>query len=139
MSLRPTGLGAQMTYLPVDTDPRAQVGGRAQATTWPVRPGQGLRVYFDGKSGAYDPGYYFGTVDTATTPSKTGIQKLDVDFDSTSMFRRPLCPALTLQICVVGRSPVSASANVGACSSKWPRRLAKLDTGTPHSARGGYE
>jgi hypothetical protein len=81
MSLRPTGLGAQMTYLPVDTDSRVQVGGRAQATTWPVRPGQGLRVYFDGKDGAYDPGYYFGTVDTATTPSKTGIQKLGIGFD----------------------------------------------------------
>jgi hypothetical protein len=81
MTLRPTGLGAQMTYLPVDADPRAQVGGRAQATTWPVRPGQGMRVYFDGKGGAYDPGYYYGTVDTATAPSKTGIQKLGVDFD----------------------------------------------------------
>jgi hypothetical protein len=81
MALRPTGLGAQMTYLPVDADPRAQVGGRAQPTTWPIRPGQGLRVYFDGTDATYQPGYYFGTVDTATAPSKTGIQKLDVDFD----------------------------------------------------------
>ena len=38
-------------------------------------------MYFDGKDGAYEPGYYFGTVDTATAPSKTGIQKLEVDFD----------------------------------------------------------
>ncbi len=77
--LRPTGLGAQMTYLP-ENDDRGQVGGRLQATTWPIRSGQGLRVYFDGKDGAYEPGYYFGTVDTATLPSKTGIQKLNIDF-----------------------------------------------------------
>jgi hypothetical protein len=56
-----------------------QRGGRAAPTTWPVRPGQALDVYFDGKEGGYDAGYYRGTVDTATAPSATGIQKLDVD------------------------------------------------------------
>ena len=39
-----------------------------------------MDVYFDGKSGAYQPGYYRGVIDTVTRPSKTGIQKLDVDF-----------------------------------------------------------
>ena len=57
-----------------------QHGGRAAPTTWPVRPGQALDVYFDGKDGGYNAGYYRGTIDTATAPSATGIQKLDVDF-----------------------------------------------------------
>ena len=57
-----------------------QRGGRAAPTTWPVRPGQALDVYFDGKDTAFPAGYYRGVIDTATTPSKTGIQKLDVDF-----------------------------------------------------------
>jgi len=59
---------------------QVQVGGRAAATTWPMQPGQALDVFFDGKDGAYQPGYYRGVIDTATTPSKTGIQKLDIDF-----------------------------------------------------------
>ena len=39
-----------------------------------------MDVYFDDKDAAYPSGYYRGVVDTATTPSKTEIQKLDVDF-----------------------------------------------------------
>ena len=78
MALRPTGLGAQMTYLPKEGDVRAQVGGRAEPTAWPLRSGMALDVYFDGKDSAYPAGYYRGVVDTATQPSKTGIQKLDV-------------------------------------------------------------
>ena len=52
-----------------------QYGGRAAATTWPMQPGQALDVFFDGKDGAYQPGYFRGVIDTATTPSKTGIQR----------------------------------------------------------------
>ena len=77
MALVPTGNGAQMTH---DHKLQVQVGGRAAATTWPVQPGQALDVFFDGKDGAYQPGYYRGVIDTATTPSKTGIQKVDIDF-----------------------------------------------------------
>ena len=55
-------------------------GGRVDATTWPVQPQQAIDIYFDGKDAAYPAGYYRGVIDTATTPSKTGIQKLDVDF-----------------------------------------------------------
>ena len=77
MALVPTGNGAQMTH---DHKLQVQVGGRAAATTWPMQPGQALDVFFDGKDGAYQPGYYRGVIDTATTPSKTGIQKLDIDF-----------------------------------------------------------
>ena len=57
-----------------------QVGGRVSATQWPLRSNMALDVYFDGKDTAYPAGYYRGVIDTATTPSKTGIQKLDVDF-----------------------------------------------------------
>ena len=55
-------------------------GGRVDATTWPVQPQQAIDIYFDGKDATYPAGYYRGVIDTATTPSKTGIQKLDVDF-----------------------------------------------------------
>ena len=64
MSLVPTGRGGQMTYAS-----KLQRGGRAQATTWPLQAGQALDVYFDGKSGAYQPGYYRGVIDTVTRPS----------------------------------------------------------------------
>jgi hypothetical protein len=57
-----------------------QYGGRAAATTWPMESGQALDVFFDGKDGAYQPGYYRGIVDVAGAPSKTGIQKVDIDF-----------------------------------------------------------
>ena len=57
-----------------------QVGGRVSATTWPLRSGNAIDIFFDGKDSAYPAGYYRGVIDTATTPSKTGIQKLDVDF-----------------------------------------------------------
>ena len=57
-----------------------QYGGRAAATTWPMESGQALDVFFDGKDSAYPAGYYRGVIDTATTPSKTGIQKVDIDF-----------------------------------------------------------
>ena len=77
MALVPTGNGAQMTH---DHKLQVQVGGRAAATTWPMQPGQALDVFFDGKDGAYQPGYYRGIVDVAGAPSKTGIQKLDIDF-----------------------------------------------------------
>ena len=77
MALVPTGNGAQMTH---DHKLQVQVGGRAAATTWPMESGQALDVFFDGKDGAYQPGYYRGIVDVAGAPSKTGIQKLDIDF-----------------------------------------------------------
>ena len=57
-----------------------QYGGLAAVTTWPVRPGQALDVFFDGKDSAYQPGYYRGIVDVAGAPTKRGIQKLDIDF-----------------------------------------------------------
>ena len=50
--------------------------GRVDATTWPVQPQQAIDIYFDGKDATYPAGYYRGVIDTATTPSKTGIQKL---------------------------------------------------------------
>ena len=42
--------------------------------------GQALDVFFDGKDGAYQSGYYRGIVDVAGAPTKRGIQKLDIDF-----------------------------------------------------------
>ena len=59
---------------------REQTGGRVSATQWPLQPGNAIDIYFDGKDSAYPSGYYRGVVDTATQPSKTGIQKLDIDF-----------------------------------------------------------
>ena len=57
-----------------------QEGGRISATTWPVQPGQVIDVFFDGKQGAYESGYYRGIVDEATAPNAKGTQKLEVDF-----------------------------------------------------------
>ena len=88
-----------------------QVGGLAAATTWPLRSGQALDVFFDGKDGAYQPGYYRGIVDVANAPTKRGIQKLDVDFpdDRTSA----KIDLLRSQLFAPGTAPAKPSRAAG--------------------------
>ena len=58
-------------------------GGRVDATTWPVQPGQAIDVWFNKSTdpgiGTWDAGYFRGVVDKVTKPSAKGIQTLEVD------------------------------------------------------------
>ena len=116
-------------------------GGRVDATTWPVQPQQAIDIYFDGKDATYPAGYYRGVIDTATTPSKTGIQKLDVDFPDDRTSAPPDPPwASEMPTCRrnAPRSPmygmrvgpgVSRNSRTPACAQ--PARLSSV------GARGG--
>ena len=61
-----------------------QIGGLAAPTTFPMRPGQALDVYYNGskdtEGGVYDAGYYRGVIDKVWKPTPTGIQKVRVDY-----------------------------------------------------------
>ena len=61
-----------------------QIGGLAAPTTWPMRAGQAIDVWFnqskDAADGLFSAGYYRGTIDKVSKPSATGIQKATVDF-----------------------------------------------------------
>ena len=62
-------------------------GGRVDATTWPVQPGQAIDVWFnkstDPDIGTWDAGYFRGVTDKVTKPSAKGIQTLEVDYPDT--------------------------------------------------------
>ena len=59
-------------------------GGRVDATTWPVQPGQALDVWFNKSTdpgiGTWNAGYFRGVVDKVTKPTPKGIQTLEVDY-----------------------------------------------------------
>jgi hypothetical protein len=61
-----------------------QIGGLAAPTTWPMRAGQAIDVWFnqskDAADGLFSAGYYRGTIDKVSKPTATGIQKATVDF-----------------------------------------------------------
>ena len=73
------------TWQPDEWEPDEQVGGLAARTTWPVREGQAIDVYFSKPEsravGTWRAGYYRGIVDKASQPTKrTKVQTIEVDF-----------------------------------------------------------
>eukprot|EP01043_Picozoa_sp_COSAG02_P065631 COSAG02_NODE_9962_length_2063_cov_10.244681_1_plen_601_part_01 len=69
----------------VDSDQVEMIGGLAAPTRWPLASGMAIDMFYDRstdpKVGLYPAGFYRGIIDRATRPSKTGLQKLTVDFD----------------------------------------------------------
>ena len=72
------------SWEPDGWEPDDQIGGLAAPTSWPLRRGQAIDVWFnqsqDAKDGLFNAGYYRGTIDKVTAPSATGIQKATIDF-----------------------------------------------------------
>ena len=62
--------------------PRGQVGGRAAATTWPVRPNAAVDLWFDkDDAGGFDAGWYRAVADTVGPVNAKDQQKMAVNFD----------------------------------------------------------
>eukprot|EP01043_Picozoa_sp_COSAG02_P004428 COSAG02_NODE_115_length_35467_cov_292.837056_9_plen_647_part_00 len=73
------------TWEPDEWEPDEQYGGLAARTTWPVREGQAIDIYFNKPEsrdvGNWKAGFYRGIVDKASEPTKrTKVQSIEVDF-----------------------------------------------------------
>ena len=72
-------------WQPDEWESEEQFGGLAARTTWPVREGQAIDVYFSKPEsravGTWKAAYYRGIVDKASKPTKkTKSQTIEVDF-----------------------------------------------------------
>ena len=89
-----------------------------EVTTWPLRRGQAIDVWFnqsqDAKDGLFSAGYYRGTIDKVTAPSATGIQTATIDFPDD--FTTTKIDLTKSQLYTPGTQPEKPS-EMHACSS----------------------